>query len=327
MVTFTHEEEQILDRCIQVLNEEGSSFAPVVQSQVADLEQLAGIVDRAPSPRTDLFHQEDGRTVETLVMKLSAQGLDHIVNLPTKAVLGHGFTVMKLHVFGLLGKLSRTLDALSEFREEIEKEYNDLLFTLMAEDLYTSVVSKKDSGEPWVVDAAHELVTMWDKRTSGYLQTFALAIRELWQVRHAIVPVLGTLLGTMEVMRLNVMLPPVWLDFMANMTDSDDTVSALEEFIFDLSFEELSTLRKRMKQEHITIIDRNTAWLMLGKHEGLAVEANAALALYKSFMNRQQMAKTRTITGSIGPKRSLEEYFVIYLITSDLHTPDHMGVH
>ena len=323
MVTFTQGEERVLDRCIRILREENSSFAPIVESQVTDLEQLAAIVDRAPSPQTDLFKQEDSRSLETLVRKLSDRGLDHIVNLPTKAVLGHGFTVMKLHVFGLLSKLSKTLESLSESRDEIEKEYNDLLFTLMAEDLYTSLVSKADSDAPYVHDAAHELIMMWDKRTSGYLETFALAIRELWHVRHAIVPVLGTLLGTMEVMRLNVMLPPVWLDFMASASDSDAIVQALEEFIFDLSFEELTALRERMKREQISIVDRNTAWLMLEKTDGTAVEAHAALALYNSFMNRQQMAKTRSTRNALGPHRSLEEYFVMYLILSDLHTPNH----
>jgi hypothetical protein len=323
MVTFTDEEERVLDRCIQLLRGEGSSFASIVETQVLDLKKLAEIVDRAPSPKTDLLHEQDSRSVETLVRKLSDRGLEHIVNLPTKAVLGHGFTVMKLHVFGLLSKLSRTLDSLSESREEIEKEYNDLLFTIMAEDLYTSLVSKEDSNETWVHDAAHELITMWDMRTSGYLETFALAIRELWHVRHAIVPVLGTLLGTMEVMRLNVMLPPVWLDFMANSANSEGVVDALEEFIFDLSYEELAILRDRMERESISVIDRNAAWLMLGKHESPAVEANAALALYNSYMDRQEKAKERIIKGSRGPKRSLEEYFVIYLLSSDLHTPDY----
>jgi hypothetical protein len=319
--TFTKDELCVLNTCIRILRKEDSPFITIVESRVADLEQLAAIVDRAPSPTIDLFHESSERSITTLAEKLCSQGLDHIINLPSKAVLGHGFTVAKLHVFGLLAKLSRSENSLISLREDIDKEYNDLLFTLMAEDLYTSLVSKQDSHSPWVQEAAHELIRMWDHRTSGYLETFALAIRELWHVRHAIVPVLGTLLGTMEIMRLNAMLPPVWLDFMSSASDSDAMVYALEEFIFDLRFEELTLLRERMLAEHITIIDRNAAWLLLGKHEANAVEVNPALALYKSFMDRQQMAKKRVIRGDVGPKRSLEEYFVIYLISSDHHSP------
>ncbi len=325
MITFTRDERRVLDICLGKLQDENSPFVSVLESQVADLEQLATIVDRSPSPSLDLLSGEGERSIGTLAHKLCCHGLDHIINLPSKAVLGHGFTVMKLHVFGFLGKIAKSVESLADQRASIDKEYNDLLFTLMAEDLYTSLVSKQDIDAPWVQEAAHELITMWDHRTSGYIETFALAIRELWHVRHAIVPVLGTLLGTMEIMRLNSMLPPVWLDFMGNASDSDAMVFALEEFIFDLRYEELVLLREKMKQEHITIIDRNAAWVMLGKYEAEAVEVNSALALYESFMDRQSVAKKRAIRGDVGPKRSLEEYFVIYLLSSDQHVPKDIG--
>jgi hypothetical protein len=125
----------------------------------------------------------------------------------------------------------------------------------------------------------------------------------------------------MELMRLSVMLPPVWLDFISDTAGSIAIVSALEEFIFDLSFEELTILRKKMEESHISLIDRNTAWLMLDKHEAAAVDANAALALYKSYMNRQQLAKRRTILSAEGPHKSLEEYFLIHLLSSEQHAP------
>jgi hypothetical protein len=322
MITFTQQERIVLNTCKQILELKHSKFAQIVSDQIADLEQLASIVDRAPSPSVDLFEGSSERSADTLAQKLCAHGLDHIINLPSKAVLGHGFTVMKLHLFGLLVKLAKTEDALETMKSDVQKEYNDLLFTLMAEDLYTSLVSNQDIDELWVQEAAHELITMWDHRTSGYLETFALAIRELWHVRHAIVPVLGTLLGTMEIMRLNAMLPPVWLDFISNAIDSQAVICALEEFIFDLRYEELQLLRQKMTEDHITIIDRNTARLMLGKRdEDTADEMSPALDLYMSFMDRQQKAKQRAITDSEGPKRSLEEYFVIYLLSSDHHIP------
>jgi hypothetical protein len=322
MMTFTQQERIVLNTCQQILEKEHSKFAQMVSDQVTDLEQLASIVDRAPSPSVDLFEGSSERSAATLAEKLCAHGLSHIINLPSKAVLGHGFTVMKLHLFGLLMKLSKTEDALESLKSDVQKEYNDLLFTLMAEDLYTSLVSNQDIDKTWVQEAARELITMWDHRTSGYLETFALAIRELWHVRHAIVPVLGTLLGTMEIMRLNAMLPPVWLDFISNAIDSYAVVCALEEFIFDLRYEELQLLREKMTQEHITIIDRNTARLMLGKRDDdVPEEISPALELYTSFMDRQQKAKQRAIRGSEGPQRSLEEYFVIYLLSSDHHIP------
>ncbi|MDD3942161.1 MAG: hypothetical protein WCY74_03255 [Sphaerochaetaceae bacterium] len=317
MVTFTSAEREVLDECIRILEEQDSPFVSVVSARVRDLEQLAAIVDRAPSPNVDLLHHSDMRNLGTLAKKLCAHGLGHVVDLPTKAVLGHGLTVSKLHLFGLLMKLLVSVEELDACRPDIEKEYNDLLFTLMAEDLYTALISEQDMQAPWVHEAVHELITMWDLRTSGYLETFALAIRDLWQARHMIVPVLGTLLGTMEIMRLSALLPPVWLDFLSSVSDDEEIGYALEEFLFDLRYEELMTLRSRMALEQIKVIDRQTAWHMLGKRDLPQLERNAALALYKSFMSRQQSAKIRNYRQDAGPKRSLEEYFVIYLLSSE----------
>lgn len=319
MVTFTTAERTVLDTCIRILRDSRSPFANIVESRVRDLEQLSAIVDRAPSPNTDLLHHHDERTSESLAKKLCTHGLGHVVDLPTKAVLGHGLTISKLHLFGLLMKLLVSIEELDEIRTSIEVEYNDLLFTLMAEDLYTSLITEQDLDSVWVQEAVHELITMWDLRTSGYLETFALAIRELWQARHTIVPVLGTLLGTMEIMRLSALLPPVWLDFLTTVAGDEEIGYSLEEFLFDLRYEQLMTLRLKMVHEGINVIDLQSAWRMLGKKDLPPIERNAALALYKSYMSRQQVAKIRGYRRDAGPKRSLEEFFVIHLLSSENH--------
>jgi len=187
----------------------------------------------------------------------------------------------------------------------------------MAEDLYTALISEQDIDAPWSQAAVHELITMWDHRTSGYLETFALAIRELWQARHTIVPVLGTLLGTMEIMRLNTLLPSVWIDFLSDQSNVNGVAHALEEFIFDLRYEELTTLRSQMVKDGLRVVDRKTAWNMLNKEDTHGIQLDPALALYKSYMNRQQAAKIRMYRNDMGPKRSLEEFFVIHLLSSD----------
>ncbi|MGI6432389.1 MAG: hypothetical protein ACOXZ4_00760 [Sphaerochaetaceae bacterium] len=319
MVTFTSHEKQVLDSCLLILEQVDSPFASIVKSRMQDVEQLASIVDRAPSPSTDLLQQSGMRTTETLAKKLVEHGLGHVVDLPTKAVLGHGLTVSKLHLFGLLMKLLSAIEELVSVRSNVEQKYNNLLFTLMAEDLYTAIISTQENDSPWMQEAVHELITMWDLRTSGYLETFALAIRELWQARHTIVPTLGTLMGTIEIMTLSALLPPVWLDFLLSAAAVEEVGSSLEEFLFDVKYEELVELRSIMAQQNITVVSRETAWQMLGKEEIPASENNIALALYKSFMSRQQQAKIRAYRQDPGPKRSLEEYFVIYLLMSEHH--------
>jgi len=315
VVTFTDAERSALDACLRILEKAKSPFTLTVRDRIQDLEQLAAIVDRAPSPNTDLFQKENGRTSDSLAEKLIEHGLNHVVNLPAKAVLGHGLTVSKLHLFGLLMKLIDTVNHLDDCKEKVERQYNNLLFTLMAEDLYTALITEEDLQEPWAKKAIHELIIMWDRRTSGYLETFALAIRDLWTARHTIVPVLGTLLGTVEIMRISAMLENVWSDFLSQVAQYEEFVYSLEEFLFDLTYEELVELRLKMNEQGIRAIDRNTSMLMLGKQEISEKEQNIALALYRSYMKRQSLAKRRLLSKEAGPKRSLEEYFVIYLLS------------
>ncbi|MGI6439563.1 MAG: hypothetical protein ACOX0W_04750 [Sphaerochaetaceae bacterium] len=315
MVTFTEQEKKVLDDCIRTLHRLDSPFASIVSSRVRDVEQLAEIVDRAPSPNTDLFHKKKGRNKDTLAKKLLKHGLGHVVDLPTKTVLGHGLTVSKLHLFGLLMKLISTGEELGEYKETIEKEYNDLLFKLMAEDLYTSIVSDQKIDARWVTKAAHELITMWDLRTSEYVESFGLALRDLWKARHTLVPVLGTLLGTIEIMKISALLPPIWIDFLVHAAENEEIGFSLEEFLFDLRYEELALLRLKMAEMNVGVIDRNTAYEMVGKSEPTHNELHVALDLYKSFMGRQHTAKMRSYRDEEGPKRSLEEYFVIYLLS------------
>ncbi len=317
MATFTEGERLVLADSIEILERLDSPFSEVVKARTKDLEMLAQIVERAPSPNIDLFNRSEGRNFDSLAKKLSSQGgLAHVVNLPAKAVLGHGFIVSKLHLFGMLLKLLNTYPELEKCRPMVEQEYHDLLFTLMAEDLYTALLTDQEVGEEWVFKAVHELIMMWDHRTSDYLERFALAIRELWQARHTVVPVLGTLLGTVEIMRLNGLLSPVWSDFLAKRSSVEGFPHALEEFIFGLDYEELVVLRQKMAEKKLNLVSREQAWQLLDKEEVSEDNSNPALELYRSYMNRQQNAKLRRYRGAPGPKRSLEELFVIYLLSS-----------
>ncbi len=108
----------------------------------------------------------------------------------------------------------------------------------------------------------------------------------------------------------------MWSDFLATQSSAEGFAYALEEFIFGLDYEELVMLRKKMKEEKLNLISREQAWQLLGKEEISEESNNAALELYRSYMNRQQNAKIRRFREAPGPKRSLEELFVIYLLSS-----------
>ncbi len=321
MITFTDAEQRVLDTFVSILKEHNSPSTQLVEFQVKQVRDLALLVDEASSPSKDLLDLGEKRNIDSLVEKICSQGLSHAIDIPSKAHLGHAFILLKLHLFGLLLKICPSIDELAFLTKEVEDEYNDLVFILMAEDLYSNILSQKKIEKEPLREAARELVYLWDKRTSGYLSTFASSIRQLWQARNTLVPVLGTLLGTMEIMKLSSNVPKVWFDFLMNINSNIEAAYALEEFLFDLTYEELKELRKYMKKENIRVINRSSAHHILDKEEVKEKDRYSALALYKSFKERQHVATVRSYKESSGPKMALEEYFVLYLLKSDEYLP------
>ena len=324
IATFTSVELHMLQEFVRVLEEFSPSLAEEVEKRKIDLELLAGVVSRSPSPMRDIFKESDRRDLQSLTRKMVNQGLDQVVNLPAKAVLGRGFTVSKLHFFGLVRKLAATSHLLEGFREDLEDVYNNILFTLMAEDLYANILSNSEESDPWVARSARELVLMWDFRTSPNKQVFAPYITDLWNARRTLVPVLGTLLGTMELMRISSQLPDVWLSFLGLPDEDLSLNNALEEFLFDLSYEQISSLRSYMAQQKVAAVSRETARkILLDLHatvenENGFVNGNSdslGMQLYRSFLWRQRNARSRRCQGRPGPTKTLEEHFVMYLMS------------
>ncbi len=314
--TFTQSESELLDQCEAILSESSETLFSHLQALRSDVKLLSEIANRSPSPNLDFNGQTDGRSWRTLAEKLKNQGIDAVVNLPVKAVVGRSFLVSKLHLFGFLEKISPTQPALASMLPELEDSYHNTLFDLMAEDLYVSVISESKGGEVWLHHATEELIKMWDYRTSVNKSEFAPNLRKLWIARHTIVPVLGTLMGTVELMRLSFGLSSVWHSFIISQAKKEGMTHALEEYLFSLSYEQITLLRAYMRDQGVSAISRGQAHNLLiecGESVFEKGDGSSAIQLYRSFLQRQTLAKGRRLTQSKGPHRSLEEYFLIYL--------------
>jgi len=139
------------------------------------------------------------------------QGVEEVVNLPVRASIGRTFMVAKLHLFGFLLNVVAKQGYLSdEQEEEILSCYHSILFALMAEDLYITIISDANGQESWAKRATHDLVMMWEERSAVSTIAFAPLLQELWDARHLLIPVLGTLMGTVELLQLSMGLSRTW---------------------------------------------------------------------------------------------------------------------
>jgi hypothetical protein len=117
-------------------------------------------------------------------------------------------------------------------------------------------------------------------------------------------------------MRLSFGLASVWHSFINSQAKKEGMTHALEEYLFSLSYEQISLLREYMHDQGLSAISRSQAHELLlecGESVFEKGEGSSAIQLYRSFLQRQNLAKGRRLTGSKGPHRSLEEYFLIYL--------------
>jgi hypothetical protein len=321
IIPFTEHELNVLGMCHRLLMEKQPNLASILAARRDDLVALAMIVGRSSSLTSDLAFFERARNLETLTAKLINQGIEEVVNLPVKASLGRSFTVSKLHLYGFLLKIQ----VLSVYRSEVLDCYHAILFSLMAEDLYISIISDSSGKESWTRRATRDLVVMWEERSNAQATSFAPLLQQLWDVRHTLAPTLGTLMGTVELLKLSFRLPTVWHDFLEERGGDEEVVWALDEFLFSLSYEQLSTLERLMEEQSLGAVSRSEATELLSlrasqRLEGSSEDELSAIRLYRSFLRRNGLARLRRDGDRQGPHRTLEQQLLLYLWT---HSEDH----
>lgn len=325
---FSQSEEAFLQKLYPRLKQLSPPLHKAATGRHQDLDMLAGIVRRAPSLSKDLGIGSEKRNTGSMSCALFENSLGAIHRIPTKAAVGYSFSISKLHFYGLIRRLvAKYPGELDEFGREADRRYSKLLFLLMAEELYEHMLSKGIENRPWNVHVSEQLIRLWEFRSSDEPVDFAPFIRKLWNARKQVTPTLGTLMGSVELLCLSFQLPAIWSDFLTRELGDQARNEALEEFLFDLSFEELSYLRKEMKQKKIHAVSRQEAHRILSRQSetdssGIEEHELPSLALYRSFLRRKQDANRRAWAMLEGPRKTIEEYFVEYFYTAASVQPD-----
>ena len=319
VVAFNDQERALVASCRVALVKQHESLAHYLDERVADLHSLAGIISRSASLVGDLGFSDSKRDIDTLAAKLVNQGVEEVVNLPVRASLGRTFMIAKLHLFGfLLNVVAKQRLLNDEQEEEALSCYYAILFSLMAEDLYITIISDANGQESWAKRATRDLVLMWEERSAVSTIAFAPLLQELWDARHQLIPVLGTLMGTVELLQLSMGLSTTWHDFFATYGKEEQTILTLDEFLFSLSYEQITTLEELMSNEGYEVVSREGAQdlLQLKASQRLEVrneEERSAVRLYRSFLRRNTLAKVRRDSDKPGPRSTLEQQFMLYL--------------
>lgn len=323
---FDDAESALVTRGLKALSRASTHDADALRGQLRQLIDLSNLVRASPSLREPDSFAGKQRSEETLIEHLCENdGLSGELALPLKATLSRTFLIAKIQflrgfVQACAYYSNRAGDELSELDSRLRDELAQSIYTQLAEELLLALLRKPDVRLATKRRAAEQLIQIWEN-AQVEIDDFCPLLESAWRARNRVNADLGSLLGTSEYFRLVCEdCPSDFLSFFARDEVSLQQKQAFEEFLFDMTFEEVATLRTAMRNNNVEAISVEWAEQVLGrKIERERVEDRIdPIALYRSYFRRQLAADFRIVAGRPGPRRTAEAYMMIYLLDHNM---------
>ena len=234
----------------------------------------------------------------------------HLLRIPARVQAVRSFLVTKFHSFSLLSKL---ISPDIQLNKAVNAVLFSVMFTIMAEDVYFSCMEDLSVPEEIKFHLADELVSLWDSGAEPAMIQHFPFLEALWTVRNDSPPSFGTMDGNSELFRISIDLKEDWHDFLLNQISSEETKWALDEFLFGLSYEELHSVRSRLKRFGIPAVNLSEIRSYLGNTPAYTMIDNTdPRHIYDFYIDRKEAAQLRRRLNSSGPRKTLEEIYLNY---------------
>lgn len=288
-----------------------------IKNEMKALKTLARTISLYPSIIEVKDIGKKTFNIDTLVENLCRKNEYNIVfNMPTKAILGKSYLIAKLNFFYRLLYLINEIEELAPAETAVTSVISDIIFSLMAEEVFLEIISDPHQTLDIRTNAGCYIIRIWEYRLTYGIKEFAPILENIWKARETISPVYGTLMGTAEMFQLSNKIDPQVRDFFNNHEFSDDDNYSLEEFLFGLRYENIIILRKKMKEMNKTVVTRSEIEQILNKNNLLTCRSKIGgpREFYSFFVQRKINAIHRAKTHSEGPKKTIEEHIMCYLL-------------
>ena len=315
-----HHESELVEQAMAAVASKSPSDAQILQGLINELRATSELLDRQRPLRRPTALGGEARDEQTLIDHLcTIDGLSGDLALPLKATLSRTYLLTKINFLRGFVKATAALTDIptaSRMTTELRDEVAHAIYTLLAEELFLALLRKPDIARRTKSRAADQLITIWDDAALE-IDDFAPLLESAWHARNRINTAYGTLLGATETFRLVTEdCSPEVLEFFGREGMSADESAAFEEFLFNMTSEELSTLRRAMQQQHVSAA--SPAWaaeILQRQIEELEHRHEIdPMALYRSYQRRQLAADFRLMAGAPGPRRTAEGYLMVYLL-------------
>ena len=316
IVLLKKSEEKILDELIQIIEDsENELLLEFMTKNRAGLENLAKAISFYPTITGITKLGTSVRNIESLITQLSNKDEnDFKFNIPTKAILGKSYLIAKFNFFYSFKRLMIDIPKLKEKEKKIDRITFDIIFTIMVEEVFISIIMDDNCEEKSKKKISYLLIELWEYRLGHGMKFIDEILFKLWDARDTLIPVFGTLRGTTEMFQLFMKIDPR----IANYVKSEEETYALKEFIFGLSFEELEKINKHMEFSGQTVMSEFDILKFLKKDLiKLCSKDHGPKEFYSFFLQRKNNARHRKFSNLTGPKRTLEEIIIKKLIDSE----------
>ncbi len=316
IIVLTPHQNDLVNKLIVKLTENAPEKIERIQSRLDDVEKLAAAIAQFPSLLERTNMTSSVRTPEALVESLVSyqDDGDTTLHMPSKAILGKGFLVAKIHTFYSMSRLAKLYTDMSD--KEV-KEYTDetvsMMFTLMAEDVYINLIHDTTLSMDLRRQLANSLIILWEHRADQTISDIAPVLQEVWSARRTLAPAFGTMMGTSELLLVSLQMDEQWTHFIKKRLGDPEVSQAMEEFLFGISYEQIGRLRSILKEQGIRAIGRDEVSAYLGEH----VKTDVSLDyrdFYLLYTVRRDNARARQRLHLEGPKKTLEDHFIRFVL-------------
>ncbi len=325
LIVLTTEEQDLVNEVFDGLKSISPESIVVLADRLADLEKLTLNIAHFPSLKDSQEQGGQMRDMGTLADSLlvSREG-DRTLHLPSKAILGKGFIVAKFHTFCAMEKIAEHSIKSEELVQRLRRACLDILFNIMAEDVYLSLLDNESIAIGLRRKIAYGLISLWERRSDKTATGMAPVLDTIWNARRNLTPALGTMIGTSELLLLTMAMDETWCSFIAKKMGEEDAAMAMEEFLFGISYEEIQKLRSNIRKKNLNAIGRDEAAKILGRpstyfkaETEVEKESFEPRDFYILYSIRRENARARQRLQLQGPRYTLEDHYMHFILEND----------
>ncbi len=333
IIVLTQKQKVLCDE----LNSRIALYAPqhqeIFDKRMADLKRLAVAIAEFPSLLSRATLTSETRTPQDIIELLVDTESDYgrtFIQLPSKATLGKGFLTAKLHTFSSLAKLAQKVNDNKDSKTQLDSpqtngtisskliqafkdETASMMFLLLAEDVYLNLIKDESLDIDFRRQLATSLLLLWEHRADQNISDIAPVLTNVWKARRTLAPAFGTMMGTSELIMFSFQMDETWSKFIRTQLAITEVNQAMEEFLFGISYEQISKLKRLLREKGIGSIGRDEVSKFLGEKVKTDVSGDYK-DFYSQYSIRRDNAQARKRLNLEGPHRTLEDHFIRFVM-------------